>query len=463
LRSTLSFLLSPTKRVIDRRSCARERSASWIIVSFIALCIGTGGCSLFHQDLPNDPPVISTQADTLRVKRDGSITLNVVASDEDDDPLFYVWSATGGTLDQSGSRAEWIAPGQIEGASQIFTVRVTVLDRECDLIADAQDRFNCENTAFASVDSFRIEVVQTPPSLQSITHEESPSFRQPTVSLSAFASDEEDDLLSFVWSAEDSSRTAVVDSVGSEVNVIPLFPGQHVIVVAVNDRADTVMGSATIEVASAVVPEGGSVQLELPATSQSPVRFFEIDVFEYPNQRGTMPLLVDSFFEAAQICSEAGARLCTDQEWLMACAGEENSSFSSVDDPDELPAQFGRRFCNTTGSELNASTAENGVGALAGSGSFPNCSSFSGVYDLTGNAREWLVGLDSTQTANRSQSSAVQRATCDDIIALPPVASPAEDSDLRYFEPGSGFRCCHDLEVVDAVGKKIGAPVHMNP
>jgi len=416
-----------------------------------------GACSLFHQDLPNEAPIVSsTQADTLRVKRDGSVTLDVLASDEDDDPLDYVWVATGGTLEPSGSRAEWIAPSQIEGASQIFMVRVTVRDRHCDLIADPRDRQNCEAIALVSTDSFRIEVVQNPPTLPSIAFDEAPSFRSPMVTVSASSSDQDGDLLAFEWSAEDTTLITFIDSVGPEVDFIPLFPGVHVIRVTVHDRADSIVSIIILEVPSpADVPDGGTVLLELPAAGDTPARPFEIDVFEYPNERGQVPLLVDSFFEAERICADSGARLCTDAEWTLACAGEESGDFSSGDDPGALPAVFGRRFCNTTGSAINPSAASAGAdsaGVLAESGSFPNCSSSTGVYDLTGNAREWLVGqADSTlQVGLRSLSSATVDATCQEFEVLPAVSQIQDESDVRYFESGSGLRCCRDLAVVDA-------------
>ena len=431
------------------------------MVVLLTISLTAGGCSLFHQDLPNEPPVLQTQADTLRVKRQGSVTLAVLASDEDDDPLSYTWIANGGTLDTTGSSAEWIAPDQIEGASQVFTVHVTVLDRQCDLVPDRQDRLNCQNTAHVSTDSFRIEVVQSPPSLPSITHDEPLSFREPAIAVAASATDDEGDLLTFMWSVADTTTTALLDSVGSEIDLIPLFPGQHVVVVTVHDRADTTAGSAVIDVPTPTdIPTGGSIVLELPAASQTSARLFEIDVFEYPNERGTEPLLVDSFFEAERICSEAGARLCTDQEWTMACAGEEGRMFSSIDDPDTL-ARFGRRFCNTPGSALNSSSAGDSVGVLAVSGSFPNCSSSAGVFDLTGNAREWLAGRDSIRVAVLSPSSAAQRATCQETGTLPPVAQIETESDSRYFESGSGFRCCRDLEIGDvgAGVNKVGVEI----
>ncbi len=149
--------------------------------------------------------------------------------------------------------------------------------------------------------------------------------------------------------------------------------------------------------------------------------------------------------------------MCTFEEWALACAGEESADFSSVDDPDALPASFGRRFCNTMGSTA-ANAAQDSAGALAESGSFPNCSSSTGVYDLTGNASEWMIegGTDSV-VGMRSLSSTSVDATCQEFDVLPAVGPTQDESDVGYFESGSGFRCCRDLEVVDAgkLGNKV--------
>lgn len=426
------------------------------VVTLAILVVVIGGCSLFHQDLPNEAPLVETQADTLRVKRDGFVDLNVLASDEDDDPLLYVWVANGGTLEDNGASAEWIAPGQIEGTSQIFTVRVSVLDRQCDIVADPQDRQRCEAAAHVAVDSFLIEVVQTPPTQPSITFDETPSFQSPNITVKAAAMDEDGDLLSYEWSVGDTALTALVDSVGTEVQVIPLFTGVHVVSLTLHDRADSSTTIVILEIAPPEdVPDGGTVTLELPVEGDEPARTVGIDVFEYPNERGQVPMVVGSFFEAAQICADSGARLCTADEWALTCAGAEGAMFSSVDDPEALPARFGRRFCNTSGSDSNPSidAAADSAWVLAESGSYPNCVSPVGAYDMTGNAQEWISqGSDSLQVGMLSAAD----GSCGGGEILPAVAEPPDESDVRYFQSGSGFRCCRDLAIVNgSLGSEV--------
>ena len=79
------------------------------------------GCSLFNQELPNEPPRLEVStADTLRVVRGGRVSFQVSASDNDDDPLGYLWSAFGaGTFTDSASNiTDWRAPEKIQGNSR---------------------------------------------------------------------------------------------------------------------------------------------------------------------------------------------------------------------------------------------------------------------------------------------------------------------------------------------------------
>ena len=70
-------------------------------------------------------------------------------------------------------------------------------------------------------------------------------------------------------------------------------------------------------------------------------------------------------------CRDIGKRLCTRQEWELACSGEEDLQFP-----------YGNNYiaekCNTASNEAGAS------------GSRAGCKSFNGVYDLVGNLWEWI-------------------------------------------------------------------------
>src|SRR5689334_22470836 len=46
-----------------------------------------------------------------------------------------------------------------------------------------------------------------------------------------------------------------------------------------------------------------------------------IDRYEAPNERGKKPLLMQSVGDAEMFCEAREKRLCTEDEWVRACAG----------------------------------------------------------------------------------------------------------------------------------------------
>lgn len=131
---------------------------------------------------------------------------------------------------------------------------------------------------------------------------------------------------------------------------------------------------------------------------------FCIDRHEYPG-RGKVPLHGVDLQRARAACHARGARLCTVEEWLRACG--ERFPYAG---------RYDAERCNTGGSRLLPS------------GSRPGCRSRWGVYDLSGNASEWVesgvsLGGDARQTGGMVSC----RASSDEA------------------GPFTGFRCCADL------------------
>lgn len=435
----------------------------------------TAACSVVNQAPDNEPPVVQVRdADTTSVARGGRVQLSVSASDEDDDPLSYVWSSGGaGSFgDSLSSSTFWTAPNRIVGPWELFLLSVTIIDNQ----PDTQD----------PVETFLIEVRQTPPQLQAPA-DTSISFREPGPVLKVWATDAESDAITFDWQIvpQDGGLTADRVQLGTQtrkdtstVRVLALEPGQVHLQVSATDGQDTVQADVVVSVTEPAMPDGGTVSLQLPEG-----RSFDIDVYEYPNQRGAEPLLVDGWFEAHELCGARGMRLCTTQEWIYACSGPDSLSFSSLDERGALPSSFGLRFCNERGSDLWGEDPDNDE-ARAPSGSFPNCSSGTGVFDLTGNTAEWLHDWvpsngDTTVTAGHralySRSSATgegrecdlvrtlgliplagdepgspSQAFVDSVLSAPydaafvEAARTSSDFSGYFTEAGSrrGFRCC---------------------
>jgi eukaryotic-like serine/threonine-protein kinase len=107
------------------------------------------------------------------------------------------------------------------------------------------------------------------------------------------------------------------------------------------------------------------------------VEAFCIDEYEYPNRKGTLPLFKVSYNESKSYCEALGKRLCFDTEWTRACRGNSGRLFSYGETKD-------KNLCHTK-IEPEAKDTK-----MSPSGSFSNCVSPEGVYDLNGNVAEWI-------------------------------------------------------------------------
>ncbi|MDO8368413.1 MAG: LamG-like jellyroll fold domain-containing protein [Saprospiraceae bacterium] len=77
-------------------------------------------------EINDAPQILEIQKSVAYVAPSESLQLTCLASDANNDPLSYVWTATGGTLNGTGNTVEWTAPAS-EG---IFDVTVNVSDDE---------------------------------------------------------------------------------------------------------------------------------------------------------------------------------------------------------------------------------------------------------------------------------------------------------------------------------------------
>lgn len=86
--------------------------------------------------------------------------------------------------------------------------------------------------------------------------------------------------------------------------------------------------AGTLASGSAPGDEGRVAAFE-PALVGVKLGAFAIDALPFPNDPAAAPVLVSSQGEAARMCRERGARLCTELEWERACKGPGDDRFAT--------------------------------------------------------------------------------------------------------------------------------------
>jgi len=106
-----------------------------------------------------------------------------------------------------------------------------------------------------------------------------------------------------------------------------------------------------------------------------------IDQYEFPNTKGMLPKSNVTWEQALGLCQKQGKTLCSSQQWEFACQGMEKRIYSYGN-------QYNRNRCNTP--IIGGGPGKNPV-PLKASGTFSECRTPEGVYDLNGNVSEWVL------------------------------------------------------------------------
>jgi formylglycine-generating enzyme len=177
-------------------------------------------------------------------------------------------------------------------------------------------------------------------------------------------------------------------------------------------------------------------------TGKKEHRRYCIDTYEWPNQRGERPEVMNRFHQAEVKCAAVGKRMCTESEWTLACEGPEMKPFPygytrdaakcNGDHPWDDPQM--KKVAKRDATEL--ARLWKGVR----SGSQPSCISDYGVADLPANTDE--VVASEQLTGSRAKFDSVHtggpwykgvRNQC-----RPKIYTHNEDF-YYYF---LSFRCC---------------------
>jgi len=129
---------------------------------------------------------------------------------------------------------------------------------------------------------------------------------------------------------------------------------------------------------------------------------FCIDRYEYPNQKNQRPSVAHTAKEAEALCEKMGKRLCSDQEWETSCKGQKGWKFpygpnykQGVCNDDKIwraPNWALIQHYNPLNPDENVQARDHVqlLNQSTPSGSYQNCLTTEGVFDLTGNAAEWV-------------------------------------------------------------------------
>ena len=115
-----------------------------------------------------------------------------------------------------------------------------------------------------------------------------------------------------------------------------------------------------------------------------------IDRYEFPNEKGRRPEVMNNFYQAQVLCAERGKRVCTETEWTMACEGPSYKPYpygyvrDSTKCLGDLPYDFPNKKKLWQRDAAEYERLWKGVA----SGSQPQCVSDYGVFDMPGNADE---------------------------------------------------------------------------
>ncbi len=148
---------------------------------------------------------------------------------------------------------------------------------------------------------------------------------------------------------------------------------------------------------------------------------FCIDQYEWPNKVGKRPTSNISIYNAMDSCFTVGKRLCTTDEWSLACGGVYSWKYPYGD-------TYEPNACITRDTSVQVA------------GTKPECRGYFGIFDMAGNLAEW--------TNTKSKINNEYYNVMGGFWESGPQSSCFEPR-YSYYPRNShnpvGFRCCKDI------------------
>lgn len=153
---------------------------------------------------------------------------------------------------------------------------------------------------------------------------------------------------------------------------------------------------------------------------------FCVDIYEYPNVKGSKPLSNVTWDQAVKLCKAKGKRLCSHAEWKTACGGPNNLMYSYGNEHRE-------GVCNDSPAHKGA--------VLKESGQMESCVSDYGVYDMSGNVWEWVSdNFDKYGVGRRGIQGGSFADGSEGLSCSERIMESRDASDMR-----TGLRCCMSI------------------
>src|ERR1700719_4341310 len=181
---------------------------------------------------PNHPPVAACSANPTSVfaGSNDAVTVHVNASDPDNDPLTYSYTASGGAVEGSGPEARWNSSGVGVGS---YTINVKVDDGRGGLASCAAD--------------IKVEEKPNHPPTATLSIERSPILPGERTGVTCNGSDPDNDPLTYSYTATGGQIVGSGSNVQFDSAGLP--PGAYTVKCAVNDgRGGTADASGNVEV-----------------------------------------------------------------------------------------------------------------------------------------------------------------------------------------------------------------------
>lgn len=175
---------------------------------------------------------------------------------------------------------------------------------------------------------------------------------------------------------------------------------------------------------------------------------FCMDRHEYPNKVGEKPMTLVSWTDAQRVCESHGKRLCTESEFTFACEGEQMLPYTygherdakkcNIDKPYLTPQKHLSPYDQCLANPSCAAEYAR-VDGREVIGARPECVSPFGIYDLNGNANEWV----SQPWKNAPHRSGIKGGWWGPVRNRCRAITLSHGESYLGYEVG--FRCCQDV------------------